>query len=141
MSCIWGAGVELELLLAGEETGAARSGLPLTQRELSCAGIQGAMSGPFPGKGRGIAGAATPGLAGPQLQPLQHPRAQQATTHRGFPCLCPLDGASSQGWEAASSFDGSFARLDGQVIARLHAYCCARMCLNETIIIHEQLRA
>lgn len=110
MSCIWEAGVEL--LLAGKETGAPGSGLPPTQRELSCAcpgcaGIQGAVSDPFPGKGRGIAGDLTPGLRDHGPQPPQQPReqrARQATTRRGSPCLCLLDPAASQSWEAASSF-------------------------------------
>lgn len=56
-----------------------------------------------------------PGLWDHGSQPPQHPRehrAQQATTRRGFPYLCPLDGASAQSWEAASSFNGLFARLD-----------------------------
>lgn len=92
VSCIWGEGVELEVLLAGEETGTPSSGLPLTQWELSCAcpgcaGIQGIVSDPFPGKGRGFSGAAAPRLVGPWIAAAAASQGAQGTAGNNPPGL------------------------------------------------------
>lgn len=83
------------------------------------------------------------GLRDHGLQLPQHPRehrAQQATTAGAFHDCVPW---MVHPLRAGRLHPPLMACLQGSigVIARLCAYFCARMCLKETIIINEQLRA
>lgn len=97
VSCVWGRVLSSSSSLLGKS-----SGLPQTQQELSCAcpgcaGIQGVLPDPLPRKGRGIAGAATPGLGrtvGPSS--IQGTAAQPGAFHTCVPgCPSELGAASS----------------------------------------------
>lgn len=141
VSCVWGRVLSSSSSLLGKS-----SGLPQTQQELSCAcpgcaGIQGVLPDPIPRKGRGIAGAATPGLAGPWA-----PAASRGQQHS--PGLStPVSLGVHQSWElhpplmeTSSSNDSLFTRLDLCASSISHTFS-RRMCLQETIIIPEQLGA